>query len=107
MKDVEVKVGLRVTFNSSKPIEWADGTKLKQGKYVVTYVNENRNLVKIKSDRKNAVTSYTLYLSDFKPKQLEWDDVTNLLKVSFFTSRETWIVTDEELIKRARKYNRG
>lgn len=106
MKDVEVKVGLRVTYNGSV-IEWADGTKLKQGKYVVIYVNENRNLVKIKADRKNAVTEYTLYLNALKPKQLEWDDVTNLLRVAFFTSREPWIVTDEELIKRARKYNRG
>ena len=106
MKDVEVKVGLRVTYNGSV-IEWADGTKLKQGKYVVTYVNENRNLVKIKVDRKNSVTEYTLCLDSLKPKQLEWDDVTNLVQVMFFTSREPWIVTDEELIKRARKYNRG
>lgn len=106
MKDVEVKVGLRVIYNGSV-IEWSDGMKLKQGKYAVTYVNEDRNLVKIKSDRKNAVTEYTLYLGSFKPKQLEWEDVTNYLQVVFFTSHEPWIVTDEELIKRARKYNRG
>ena len=71
------------------------------------YVNENRNLVNIKSDRRNAVTEYTLYLNSLKPKQLEWEDVTNYLQVVFFTSHEPWIVTDEELIKRARKYNRG
>ena len=106
MKEVEVKVGLRITYNGSV-IEWADGSKLKQGKYVITYVNENRNLVKIKSDRKNAVTEHTLYLGSLKPKQLEWEDVTNYLQVVFFTSHEPWIVTDEELIKRARKYNRG
>jgi hypothetical protein len=106
MKDVKVKVGLRVIYNGSV-IEWSDGMKLKQGKYVVTYVNEDRNLVKIKSDRKNAVTEYTLYLSTFKPKQLEWDDVTNFYRVAFFTSRVEWAVNDDELFKKARKYNRG
>jgi hypothetical protein len=104
MKDVEVKAGLRVTYNGS-PIEYSDGTKLKQGKYVVDRIGRDR--IYLKADRKNAATRYFLYLSDFKPKQLEWDDVTNLLRVAFFTNREPWIVTDEELIKRARKHNKN
>ena len=104
MKDTKVEVGLRVTYNGSG-IEWADGKKLKQGKYVVTRVGYRA--VHLKADRKNATTEYTIWINDFKPKQLEWDDVTNLLRVHFFTNREAWIVTDEELIKRARKYNRG
>lgn len=104
MKDVEITVGLRVTYNGST-IEWSDGSKLKQGKYVVSRVGHN--VVFLKSDRKNATTEYRIYKGDFNPKQLGWEDVTDLLKVHFFTSRLVWVVTDEELIKKAKKYNKN
>lgn len=103
MKDYteEIKPGLKVIYDG-EPIEYSDGTKLNRGKYVVDHIKENR--IYFKSDRKNATTKHYIYLSDFKPKVLEWADLTTQLFWVF--NHPKWVINDEELIAKAKKYNK-
>lgn len=102
MKDFTGNIeGLKVIYDGD-PIEYSDGTKLKRGKYVVEFVRGGR--VYLKCDRKNATTRYFVYESDFKVKELEWADLTTQLFWVF--NHPKWVVNNEELIKKAKAYNR-
>lgn len=100
----EIKIGLEVIYNG-KGIEWSDGTKLKQGRYIVS--NIRNNAICLKANRKNATTEYRIYKSDFKPIELNFDDITNYFSVVFNLRGKEWIVDNKELFKKAKKYNKN
>jgi hypothetical protein len=104
LSENEIKIGLEVIYNG-KGIEWSDGTKLKQGRYVVG--NIRNNAICLKANRKNATTEYRIYKSDFKPIELNFDDITNYFSVVFNLRGKEWIVDNKELFAKAKKYNKN
>lgn len=115
MKNYEkpVEVGLKLIYEGH-PINFCNRKgkivqTLNPGKYIVTRVTND--YIYLMCDRKNATTSYVLYKDDVEGRinELEFADLTTTIG---FIMRNLkggygWCVNNEELIKSAKKYNKG
>lgn len=103
--------GLKLIY-AGHPIEWGNPKTgkitevLKPGKYVISRVQ--LKFVYLKADRKNATKEYVLYADEIKDSIYvpEWIDLTTPI-AQVFTLNKSWYINDEELIKKAKAYNKA
>jgi len=114
MKDYngELKVGMKLLYNGT-PIEWCNrrtgkvNEVMNPGKYVISRFY--RDYVLVKSDRKNATTEHYIPIDEIKGciKELEFADLTCTMGfIGLNLRRPCWVINDEELIKKAKQYNK-
>ena len=107
----ELKVGMKLLYNG-EPMRWASRTGkvcevMNPGKYVISRFLGDYALVK--SDRKNATTEHYIRKDEIKCalKELELADLTCTMGLIGLNLRKPrWVVNDEELIKKAKEYNK-
>ena len=111
MKDYngELKVGMKLLYNGT-PMRWASRTGkvcevMNPGKYVISRLLGD--CVLVKSDRKNATTEHYIRKDEINLKVLEFADLTCTMGFIGLNLRNpSWVINDEELIKKAKEYNK-
>lgn len=104
----EIKPGLKIIYDG-EPKEWINPRtrkvceRMNKGKYIVSRVG--REFIYIKADRKNASTEHKFHINDIKLWQPEFADMTTAIGFLFSFHHE-WYINDEELIAKAKKYNK-
>lgn len=106
----ELKPGLKLIYDGS-PIQWANRTgtivdELKKGKYIITRTTGSS--VFIKADRSNAKKEYILGRDELEGQifEPEFSDLTTPIAVAFVLNKR-WYINNEELIKKAKRYNKS
>lgn len=103
--------GLKLIY-AGRPMEWVNpktgkvNEVMKPGRYVISRIQ--LNLVYLKADRKNAAKEHAIYIGELKDRIYvpEWIDLTTPI-AQVFTLNKSWYINDEELIKKAKAYNKA
>ena len=112
MKDYngELKVDMKLLYNGT-PMQWCNrktgkvNEVMNPGKYVISRFY--RDYVLVKSDRKNATTEHYIPMDEINLKVLEFADLTCTMGFIGLNLRNPrWVINDEELIKKAKEYNK-